>query len=184
MLQIRILKKYNMKIFYNNDYKNFRKVNDGKFYVRHYDTISSELIEKIKQTYKNPVFSLFISEKGGEKENKYDSYARIVCDFDGGKIHPLYKVWGENIANLEHALFIGTDLCTVETFYKKQACMYKITHYTIDKITGEFEEELLFEGKVKNRVAMPKSLKRFNNAIDAACKKLADYQCIRTYYCL
>ena len=137
-----------------------------------------------KKKYKNVVFCLFISEKGGLEEKLTDSYVRIVCDFEGGKVLPLFKVKKEYRANLSHAYFKGYDLCTVEIFYENQKSMFRIKHFTIDKYTGEFFEETLYEGRLKHRINMPRKLKRFDAALDAACEKIKDSQCTRIYYSL
>lgn len=185
MLQISIPKKYNQKCKYEEDFKLFHKTSSGYYYYRNYEEdITEELIKKIKKNYNFPNFYIYLSEKGGLDKEPQKSYVRIVCDYEGGKVMPIKKITYGYRANMEHAFFIGNDLCEVELYIEDHSYKYRITHHTIDKKNGEYNKEILYEGKLKHRITMPRKLKRFDAAIDAASKKIADYQCIDIYYSL
>ena len=134
--------------------------------------------------FKNISFSLFFVEKGGAFPNDEESFAQIICDYEGGKIFPIKKIREGNRANRIHAWFLGNDLCVVNAYKENRQSKFKIIHYVVDKHTGVLTEELLYEGRFKHRHCMPKSLQRFNDAIDAASNKMKDYQCTRIYYSL
>ena len=125
-----------------------------------------------------------MSEKGGEEVDYTKNYVRIVCDIEGGKILPIRKVRDGYRANKEHAFFLGNELCTVEIYVEDGKYVYKITKHVIDKYTGEYTQEEIYKALLRNRISMPRKLKIFNDAIDAACKKIKDYQCIKIYYSL
>lgn len=182
MLQITVPKRYNLEQLFYSGEKGFKKTKNGYYYYKNFEKISPALIENIKNFFNRANFSWYISEKGGQEQNETDSYVRIVCDYMGGKIYPIYKCYGEK-ANKDHVFFKGQELCTVEIFFEKQ-WKYKITHYIIDKYTGEYSIDILYESSLKSRHIMPKSLKKFEDAIEAGLKKIKDYQCVKTYYSL
>ena len=183
MLEILIPIKFNQFLKYEKD-ETLQLSKSKKYYIKKYDILSEDLIKKINKQYKNVSFYLYISEKGGAQEDFSKNYARIVCDNEGGKVFPIEKITRGYRVGKDLVFFKGIDLCTVETFFRDGNYWYKITQYQIDKYTGEFSVEILYEAKIKNRNSMPRKLKRFNSALDAACEKMADYQCVQIYYSL
>lgn len=183
MIQISVPKKYNMEQLFYSGEKDFQRSVSGKYFYKNFEDYSPELIESLKKKFKQPLFSFLLAEKGGQENDYTKTYVQIICDYSGDKILPILKTKGIR-ANKEQAFFKGQNLCSIEIYFYKNSFMLRIIQHYIDKKDGIYSENILYEGKLKNRFNMSKNLKRFNDAIDAALEKIKDSQCTRIYYSL
>ena len=119
MIQIVVPRKNNEEELFYGEEKGFRKTKSGKYYYKNIVNTSPENIEKFKNKFKNISFSLFFVEKGGAFPNDEESFAQIICDYEGGKIFPIKKIREGNRANRIHAWFLGNDLCVVNAYMDK-----------------------------------------------------------------
>ncbi|MEI7498360.1 MAG: hypothetical protein WCK11_03700 [Candidatus Falkowbacteria bacterium] len=141
----------------------------------------AELRYQIVSDLENAIFLIDVSENGGAKESMGN--ATIVCGgLTGKKITPYYVARGRTIPSGIHAQFgVPVMVSTVAGYRKKNIVDIEVQQHWIRQQESEawIETKQLYFGPF---IEMPKQLKHFQAAAEAAWKKCQCIDCRHVHY--